>query len=367
MTISRLDRLFHELTQKNISLMAFNPGASLTYLTGLDFHLMERPVVLFVSAHGKAALVHPALETNKLNNSRIKLESFAYGDNPRTWVKSYHDAAIYLGYSSSIGIEPTSLRLLEYRFLESAFPGSTFLDASPVVSGLRNFKDTDELMAMRKAVAAAQAALLQTLPIIKPGLSEKEVAAELTIQLLRAGSQPSLPFNPIVASGPNSANPHSVPSDRPLQSGDLLIIDWGARVDDYCSDLTRTFGIGAVDPELEKIYRLVEKSNEAGRMAVRPGASAGQVDQAARSVIQEAGYGDLFFHRTGHGLGMEAHESPYIYNENNEILSPGMTFTIEPGIYLSDLGGVRIEDNVLVTQNGMECLSDFPRHLQLLS
>jgi Xaa-Pro dipeptidase len=189
----------------------------------------------------------------------------------------------------------------------------------------------------------------------------------LTIQLLRHGSEPEFPFSPIVQSGPNSANPHATPSDRKLEWGDLLVIDWGARYDGYISDITRTFTIGGVDDQLAHIAQVVLDANCAARSAARPGISAANVDQAARDVIKASGYGDFFIHRTGHGIGMEGHEAPYIRAGNEMVLKPDMTFTIEPGIYLPGRGGVRIEDDVLISESGLESLTDLPRKLEIIA
>jgi Xaa-Pro dipeptidase len=175
-----------------------------------------------------------------------------------------------------------------------------------------------------------------------------------------------MPFAPIIASGPNSANPHAVPTDRQLQLGDMLIVDWGASVAGYISDLTRTFVLGEPDPEFSQIAHIVVEANAAARQQAKPGVPAGLLDQAAREVIEKAGYGEFFTHRTGHGLGLEPHEEPYIRKDNPLVLAPGMTFTIEPGIYLPGRGGVRVEDNLVITESGSETLSDFPRELGLL-
>jgi Xaa-Pro dipeptidase len=169
-----------------------------------------------------------------------------------------------------------------------------------------------------------------------------------------------------VSAGPNSANAHASPSDRSIGRGDLLVIDWGASSDGYISDLTRTFAIGMPDPELGKIAEIVHAANVAGRDAGRPGVPCANVDRAARSVIEKAGYGDYFTHRTGHGIGMEAHEEPYMRGDNMHMLYPGMAYTVEPGIYLPGRGGVRIEDDVVVTKTGVEVLSDLPRELRVL-
>lgn len=219
---------------------------------------------------------------------------------------------------------------------------------------------------MRKAVEIAQNALLATKPMIKVGVSEKDIATELFFQLLRHGSDPDTAFNPIVSGGPNSANPHASPSARPLEKGDMLVIDWGACYHGYYSDLTRTFGIVEVDEEYIKIHKTVEAANAAGRAAGRPGAAAGSVDKAAREVITSAGYGPYFTHRVGHGLGLEVHEYPYMFGENNFVLDTGMVYTVEPGIYLPGRNGVRIEDDVIVTENGSESLSTLPRPFEIL-
>jgi Xaa-Pro dipeptidase len=256
--------------------------------------------------------------------------------------------------------------LLEYRLLTDAAPKAEFIPAQDSVSSLRMYKDKSELSAMRKAADIAQKALTATLPQVKIDLSERELAAELTLQLLNAGCDPEIPFAPIVSSGPNSANPHAVPSDRKLSPGDLLVIDWGASYQGYFSDITRTFEIGSLDPEYARIGNIVLDANTAGRESAHPGIPAETVDQAARAVIESAGYGKYFTHRTGHGLGMEGHEDPYIRAGNLLTLEPGMTFTIEPGIYLPGRNGVRIEDDVVITPSGSECLTSLPREVKQL-
>jgi Xaa-Pro dipeptidase len=197
-------------------------------------------------------------------------------------------------------------------------------------------------------------------------MTEREVAAELVVQLLRHGSQPELPFSPIVSAGPNGANPHASPSDRKLQPGDLLVVDWGAACEGYVSDLTRTFAIGEVDAECRKIHKIVQEANAAGRAAGKPGVPCAEVDKAARGIIEKAGYGQYFTHRTGHGIGMEAHEDPYMRGDNMQLLETGMAYTVEPGIYLPARNGARIEDDMVVTESGSESLSDMPCEIRLI-
>ncbi len=358
----RLKRLGVLLREAGLDALALNPGPTLGYLTGLHFHLMERPVVGLFTAQGKAAIVLPALEREKLRGTTF--QAFAYGEDPSTWGEAFRAALEALGLTEArIGVEPTRLRVLELRFLEQAAPQAKFPAAAEVVARLRLLKDEDEVAAMRRAVHIAEEAFRAALAAFRVGMTERELAAELVVQLLRHGSEPDLPFQPIVAAGPNGANPHATPTERPIQPGDLVIVDWGANYNGYFSDLTRTLAVGNIDPELERVAQIVLQANRAGREAVRPGLPAGQVDAAARQVIAEAGYGEFFIHRTGHGLGLEVHEPPFLYAENVQPLEAGMTFTVEPGIYLPGRGGVRIEDDVVVTATGGETLSTLSRDL----
>ncbi len=367
MNQSRWQRLLNMIVESTFDAMVFNPGPTLTYLTGLNFHLMERPTILIAVPGRQPVMILPELERAKIQSAADAIQAFTFGDNPATWQSGFTQALQSSNLAGkTIGVEPTRLRFLEMQFLQCAAPTNRYLPADEIVAHLRLCKDQDEVDCMRTAVRIAQDALKATLPAMKVGVSERELSSELTLQLLRAGSDAELPFSPIVASGPNSANPHAAPSDRTLQDGDLVVIDWGAYHRGYCSDLTRTFAIGSIEPEFEQIYRLVQSANAAGRTAARPAVPAGDVDLAARSVIDGAGFGKYYFHRTGHGLGMEGHEPPYIYAENKLILKPGMTFTVEPGIYLDGRGGVRIEDNVLITPEGVDVLSDFSRDLMVL-
>ena len=367
MKTQRLDKTLALLPSAQIDALALNAGPTLIYLTGLSFHLSERPVVLLISANAKPALVLPELEASKAAGASIPLQTFTYGENPAEWKLAFNAAAASQGLQGKrIGVEPTRLRFLELKFLEEAAPGARFVSAEAVCAGLRMSKDADEIAAMRRATVIAQDALLATLPIIREGVTEKDIASDLVLQLFPAGSDGELPFAPIVAGGPNSANPHAVPTDRPLQRGDLLIIDWGASYGGYMSDLTRTFAIGELEPELRRVHSIVEAANAAGRAAGQPGLPAGAVDAAARNVITRQEYGEFFIHRTGHGLGMETHEPPYMFSGNPVLLQEGMTYTVEPGIYLGGRGGVRIEDDMVITSSGSESLSDLPRGLQIL-
>lgn len=347
---------------------ALLPGANLYYLTGVHFHLFERPVIALFTSHFPPILILPELEMEKARQINAGFQLFPYSENPSTWsgVVQQALAACHLDRVCQVGVDPYQFRLLEMRILEDANPNLSFTTAPQITAQLRIRKDKKEMDAIRKAVTIAQEALLATLPLINSGVTEKQVASELTIQLLRCGSDPHLPFTPIVASGPNSANPHATPTDRILSVGDLVVIDWGAFYQGYCSDLTRTFAIQVLHSRQAEVGEIVLAANQAGRSACAPGISTEQVDQSARNVIDQAGFGKFFIHRTGHGIGLEPHEEPYIRGGNDMILESGMTFTIEPGVYLAGEFGVRIEDNVHITSDGAESLSDLVRQIKIL-
>ena len=367
MSAARLDRLKRFMAERGFSAVAVNAGPSLTYLTGLHFHLMERPVVIVFMPDKDPTVILPELEQAKLAHLPFAVRVYAYGESPTTWSGVFDDALAGLDLAGKkVGVEPTQMRVLEYEYLRSACGDTRFTDGSALFAALRVIKDTEELACMRKAVKIAEAALEATLPMIKIGVAEKDIASELFMQLIRRGSDSSLPFAPIVCGGPNGANPHAQPSLRQLVAGDLLVIDWGASYCGYISDLTRTFAVGEVDAQEQKIHTIVQQANAAGRAAGRPGVSCAAVDKATRQVIEEAGYGRYFMHRTGHGIGMECHEEPYMRGDNEQLLEAGMTYTVEPGIYLAGRNGVRIEDDVLVTAEGTESLSSISREIRIL-
>ena len=362
---NRLDQIRSTMKAVGLDILALNPGPSLVYFTGLHFHLMERPILYLMAQDQKSCLVLPELEMAKLAGFEDLIQGFPYPEAPDRWPTAFLAASQQLRLSGkSIGLEHNHLRLLEYQFLKDAAAGASFVPAEKVVAKLRMYKDEAEIQAMQRAAQIAETALTHSLDSIRLGMTEIELAGELVIQLLKHGSNPKMPFSPIVSFGPNSANPHASPTSRALQNGDLLLIDWGAAAENYISDITRTFLVGDVPQELKQIGAIVKDANEAARAVVRPGVSMATVDKAARAVIESAGYGKYFTHRTGHGIGMEGHEEPYIRADNDQLLEEGMTFTIEPGIYLPGRGGVRIEDDVLVTKDGIHSFSTLPRELK---
>ncbi len=348
----------------DLDLIAISAGPSQVYFSGLHFHISERPAVLLIGANELPAFIFPEFETEKVQNGPISLRQFPYQEQRLDWRRAFECALSHFGKRDvRIGVEPTAMRFLEMDLLGFKRENISVASAGGIIAALRARKDAEELAHIRKAIHIAQTALHTTRRAIKVGVTEREIANALVMNLLREGSDPELPFFPIVAAGPNSANPHGLPSDRKLSPGDLLIIDWGARCHGYVSDITRTFAIGTISPKLKEIYQVVKDANQAARDSRGAGLTGSRIDQAARDLITRAGYGDAFLHRTGHGYGLEAHEAPYMSADNNAPIQPGNTFTIEPGIYLPGLGGVRIEDDMYAVDGELETLTTLDRDL----
>jgi len=351
-----LDCLVELAQAEGLDAVALVPGPNLLHLTGYSFHLSERPTLAVIPVDQPPVMVVPALEAGKVS----ELEVFSYTDE-EGYAMAFHEACVALELADArIGVEALRMRLLEARLLERYAAGSRLVPADELLSQLRVQKSSLELAAMRRAIAVAEAAFLGWLADVHPGMTEREATARLVARLLTSGAD-AISFDPIVVGGPNGALPHAVPGSRPLAYGDWLVVDWGAFVEGYASDLTRAVTMGPPAGPLCAVQELVLRANEAGRAAARPGIAAEAVDAAARAVITAAGHGEHFTHRTGHGLGLEVHEPPYIVAGNTGALLPGMTFTVEPGVYLEGVGGVRIEDNVVITAVGAETLSTLPR------
>lgn len=261
-----------------------------------------------------------------------------------------------------LGYEGAHLSSRELAAARRTLKGVSFKDASGCVEQQRARKSRTEIARIRKACALADKAMQRLRRSRVTGRTEREVAWMLETMMRESGSE-ALPFEIIVASGPRSSMPHGLATDRVIGSGELIVVDLGARVEGYCSDMTRTFATGALSARQEEIYRIVQEAQRLGVAAARPGAKAARVDEAAREYIDAAGYGDAFGHSAGHGVGLEAHELPVLAARSTDLLEAGMTVTVEPGIYLERTGGVRIEDTVLVGVRGPETLTRFPREL----
>jgi Xaa-Pro aminopeptidase len=261
-----------------------------------------------------------------------------------------------------LGFEPGGLTWGTGQRLRTLLPGRAVVPAPALVEELREVKDDDELAAMREAAGIATEALAAVLGGLRDGVSEREVAVELEIGMRRLGGD-GLAFGPVVAFGEHAAEPHHRPCERPLRRGDLVVLDFGALVDGYRSDMTRTVVFGRASPRQREVHELVCQALEAGLGALRPGVGCGEVDRACRQVIVEAGRGDAFSHPSGHGVGLEIHEAPWVRPGGSGRIAAGTAVTVEPGVYLPGFGGVRVEDLAVVRQDGHELLTTAPKEL----
>lgn len=360
---ARILRLRNAMREANLDGVALVPGTGLTYFSGIHTHMSERPTVLFLPAEGDPAIVIPHLEAMKAEAAGIPPGRIFGWSDEEGYGGAFARAAEALSLSGSrYAVEALKMRVLEFEMLHE-LGGRPPSHADELLKQIRLSKDAHELAQMQAAVDVAESAIQTVLPLIRIGQTEKEIAGLLLVALLEAGAE-QLPFSPIVSTGVNGASPHAVPTDNRLQEGDLLIIDWGAQVGDYVSDITRTFAVGYISDELRQVYEIVRQANAAGMAVCRPGVTGEAIDRAARDVIDAAGYGAFFIHRTGHGLGMEAHEPPSLVAGERQPLPAGAVFTVEPGIYLPGKGGVRIEDDIVLTEDGYRSLTSLPRELQ---
>jgi Xaa-Pro aminopeptidase len=339
--------------------LLLTPGPDLRYVTGYDAQQLERLTCLAVPANGDPFLVVPRLELPAAQASpagRFGLEMIPWDetDDP------YALVAGRLGLVSSVGLADRMWAMMVLRF-RAVLPAARQGLASTALRGLRSRKSPAEVAALREAGAAIDRVHAAMPGWLRPGRTELEVAADVAAAISEAGHVRA--DFVIIASGPNAASPHHEPSARVLQPGDAVVVDIGGTMPSgYCSDCTRVYAIGGPPAEFPRYYDVLRDAQEAACAAVRPGVTAAAVDAAARMPITEAGYGPEFVHRTGHGIGLETHEDPYIVAGNAEPLEPGMAFSIEPGIYPGP-HGARIEDIVVCTGQGYERLNHVTREL----
>ncbi len=343
---ARRDRAASAARATGIGAVLVTPGSDLTYLTGHRIHESERLTCLVLASDGAAALVAPELEVPRARTA-------APGLDIRPWGETDDPLALAASLVPSDGQIAVGDRMWGSFVLglQQRLSGRRFVAASPVVAPLRMRKDDGEIAALRAAAEAADRVFTRMRERSFSGRTEREVSTEMR-ELLAAEDHDDT--FAIVASGPNGASPHHAPGDRRIAAGDAVVLDFGGTRDWYASDITRTVHVGeTVDAETAKVHDVVLRAQAAGYAAARAGTRADSVDAAARSVIDEAGYGRYFIHRLGHGIGLDGHEHPYLVRGNDVLLEPGMAFSIEPGIYLPGRFGVRIEDIAFIDQSGV--------------
>ncbi len=366
---SKLRRVADALGDSGLNALVLLPGANLYYTLGIDQMLRKRPILSVVFPGASLAASLPLLELPDFQARwpEAEVTTWTDADGPET-------AANRLGASirersgtsrPRIAAEHLTLRLFERDLLLAGLPGTDVEPAEKMLDALRMVKDPEDVEAMRQACRIAEESLAQVLGRFRTGMTEQEIANALKIEMLRLGTE-ALPKEPVVSSGPRTAVPHTKSSDRPVTAGGALMIDTGARYHGYCSDITRTFFVGPPPRQFAEIYGLELAVNRQVLAAIRAGVLLSRLDELAHRLVEDAGYGQCFPHRVGHGLGLEGHESPSVVTGNSTLAAPGLTFSVEPGIFIQGFGGVRVEENVAVTPDVVDVLTTYPRELQVL-
>jgi Xaa-Pro aminopeptidase len=359
--LDRIGRAAQQTAARELDALVVSPSPDLAYLTGYDPMPLPRPTLLVLRPDRDPVMLVPELERALAAASpvgqHLELVAWRDGSDP------YEAAASLLAGAARIAVADR-LWARHLLGLQRELPGVAFSTASPVLGHLRSVKDEDELGALRRAGRAADDTFRQVVALPFQGRTEEDVAHDLA-DLLVGNGHARAEFT-IVASGPNAASPHHEPGSRTILPRDAVVMDFGGELSGYLSDTTRTVVVTEPPEDFEQAYAAVHEAQGTAVDTVRPGTEAQEIDRAARTIIDAAGYGERFIHRTGHGIGLELHEPPYMVEGDRTVLEPGMTFSVEPGIYLEGRFGIRIEDIVAVTADGVERLNRSTRELQVV-
>jgi Xaa-Pro aminopeptidase len=359
----RMARAAAASAERGVDALLITPSPDYAYLLGYRAPAMERLTCLVVPADGTPTLILPRLEEPL---ARSELGELADGIELIAWGETEDPIRIVqaaVGSAMRVAVQDQMWARFALRLVAALDPAQ-IVEAGPTMSALRRVKSADEVSALRAAAEAADRAMLAITAERLSGRSEIEVARRIRELLIAAGHD-TAEFA-IVASGPNAASPHHVPGDRVIGQGDAIVLDIGGTVDGYCSDTSRTAFVGTPPPEFAALYEVLRQAQAAACDAVRPGVGAAGIDAVARDLITDAGYGEAFLHRTGHGIGLETHEEPYIVSSNADPLVEGNAFSVEPGIYIRDAWGARIEDIVVCTDAGGERLNTTSTELYIV-
>lgn len=362
--MNKLQRVQQYLQDKGLEAAFITTPDNVFYLSGFLSDPHERLLGVMVFSNAESFLICPKMEVPDVKAAGWAFEAVGHEDTENAWdvVKAACDRR---GVAmNTIAIEKDHLTVARYEAMQLQFPEATFVEFDSQINAMRVIKDDEELQKMREAAKLADYAIEVGVANIAEGRTEMEILTAIENAIKAKGY--AMSFDTMVLAGEKSASPHGTPGERTIQKGDMILFDLGVIYEGYCSDITRTVAFGEVSDAQLSIYNAVRKANEDAVAAVKPGVRAMDLDKIARDAITEAGYGEYFTHRLGHGLGIAVHEFPSITGTNPFELQAGMVFTIEPGVYKADVTGVRIEDDVVVTEHGVEVLTSYPKELVIV-
>jgi Xaa-Pro dipeptidase len=356
----RRSSLQRVLTKQDVDFALITDPTNILYFCGTKYNTLERFLALLIDASaGESRLILPSMEQGRLTVDDVEEAPFLDGED-------------FIGLLTSgippqakIGVEKNALSFerAEAVFKRTGNSPEHVFDITPDIKNMRLIKYAAEVALLKEACRITDKIVDRWKENIRIGVSESELRFAL-MQLVSAEPDAEFSFDTQISSGINTSKAHGIDAERRVQPGEQVLIDFGVTYGDYHADITRTFFAGQPTGQLSDLYKIVYEANAAAKEKVKPGGAIKEVDIAARKLITEAGYGDYFTHRTGHGIGLDIHEAPDVRSDQELLLAPGMTFTIEPGIYLPGIGGIRVEDDILVTEKGCECLTKTPRTLE---
>lgn len=361
----RMQKLTDWMKENNVQMCFVTAPENVFYFSGFLSNPHERLLGLAVFQEEEPFLVCPALDKTDAKNAGWENEIISYSDIENPWEMIHKAVFNRIKTVENIAIEKEHMNVERFEILLKMFTGAAFVSAEEKLRKLRMIKDKKELSILREACALADYAVEVGCSEIAEGKSELEIIAAIEFSLKKKGVS-QMSFSTMVLTGANAASPHGTPGAAKINKGDFVLFDLGVIVDGYCSDITRTVAYGEINDKQREIYETVLKAQLAAVEASKPGVSCSEVDLIARRIIADAGYGEYFPHRLGHGLGISVHEYPSLTETNPLLLEEGMVYTIEPGIYVPEIAGVRIEDDIAVTAAGVEILTKFPKELQIL-
>lgn len=363
----RWEKVANWLENQGIDAAFIHTPHNVYYLTQFYCQPHERVFGLFVFATSDPFMVLPRMEEQRARKAGWTGDILTYDDQENPWdlIKREWEKRANLNKEWFVAVEKDYLSLSWFEHLSHFLPQAKWMNIGEVLANWRMIKEDNEIRLMKEAARLADEAVKIGIEALKPGCTELEVVAAIEMEMKKRGVR-DMAFSTMVLFGEKSALPHGVSGTRQLKEGDFVLFDLGVVYSGYCSDITRTVAFRNASNKQREIYEVVRKAQEAAVHASRPGVRLGDIDETARRIIRDAGYGDYFTHRLGHGLGMEPHEAPSVHGTNEDILQENMVFTIEPGIYIPEIGGVRIEDDIWVTKEGSTSLTQFSKEFMVV-